>query len=87
VKILDLPGASRESEPAAELGALAEILFESAALLAEARDGGDPGFQESATELAIRSLRTAGRVIGHQPARPTSPTAPGRLINGPWLAE
>jgi hypothetical protein len=88
VKILELPRSDRQALSGANLRVLAQVLFESAELLAEAREADDPGFRESATELAIRSLRTAGTVFSRQPApRDRARRLHADVISGPWLPD
>jgi hypothetical protein len=39
------------------------VLFETAGLLAESLDSGDPRFKDEVIDLAVRSLRVAGTII------------------------
>jgi hypothetical protein len=42
---------------------LSQVLFETAGLLAESIESGDPEVRDEVIELAVRSLRVAGTVI------------------------
>lgn len=60
--ILQLPVApAAPPEPTA--GQLSRLLFETAGLLAESRESGDPQFKDEVIDLAVRSLQVAGTVI------------------------
>jgi hypothetical protein len=61
-QILQLPLPAR-TESAPESRQLSQVLFETAGLLAESLDSGDPRFKDEVIDLAVRSLRVAGTVI------------------------
>jgi hypothetical protein len=58
---LPLPPARTDATP--ETRHLSQVLFETAGLLAESLDSGDPRFKDEVIDLAVRSLRVAGTVI------------------------
>ena len=61
-QVLQLPLPSR-TQSAAEGRQLSQVLFETAGLLAESLDSGDPRFKDEVIDLAVRSLRVAGTII------------------------
>jgi hypothetical protein len=79
VQILQLPirTARPASEPEAENRQLSQVLFETAGLLAESLQSGDPRFKDEVIDLAVRSLRVAGTVIER---RLESPSAERRSV-------
>lgn len=77
--VVHLPARSIDEQPARRL---AEIIEESAQLLAASRDSEDAEVREGAIDLAIRSLKAASLAL--TPARPRRPETLGRVIQGPW---
>ena len=63
VQIVQLPLPAARSSVGPEIRQLSEVLFETAGLLAESLDSGDPRFKDEVIDLAVRSLRVAGTVI------------------------
>ena len=79
VQILQLPvrSAGAAQQPSTENRQLSQVLFETAGLLAESLQSGDPRFKDEVIDLAVRSLRVAGTVIER---RLESPSAERRSI-------
>jgi hypothetical protein len=63
VQIVQLPVPAARAAPLPEIRQLSQVLFETAGLLAESLDSGDPRFKDEVIDLAVRSLRVAGTVI------------------------
>jgi hypothetical protein len=63
VQIVQLPLPPVRTAPVPEIRQLSQVLFETAGLLAESLDSGDPRFKDEVIDLAVRSLRVAGTVI------------------------
>jgi hypothetical protein len=62
-QIVQLPVSAVRSASPPESRQLSQVLFETAGLLAESLDSGDPRFKDEVIDLAVRSLRVAGTVI------------------------
>jgi hypothetical protein len=63
VQIVQLPLPAVRTAAVPEIRQLSQVLFETAGLLAESLDSGDPRFKDEVIDLAVRSLRVAGTVI------------------------
>ena len=65
VQILQLPvgTAGKAGDATPENRQLSQVLFETAGLLVESLQSGDPHFKDEVIDLAVRSLRVAGTVI------------------------
>jgi hypothetical protein len=63
VRIVQLPLPAVRTAAVPEIRQLSQVLFETAGLLAESLDSGDPRFKDEVIDLAVRSLRVAGTVI------------------------
>jgi hypothetical protein len=72
VQIVQLPVSSVRPTSVADPRQLSQVLFETAGLLAESIESGDPEFRDEVIELAVRSLRVAGTVIERRLESPSA---------------
>ncbi len=79
-----LPFPGMATEQSAPPRRLSEILVESADLLEASRGSDDAEVREASIELAIRSLRAAGMVLGRPGGASRRPL--GKILQGPWTS-